>query len=159
MSEETRKAKSAVPKAMFWSIFMNGCLGFIIVNALLDSMGSIDEAINSASPILTILLNVTGSKGAPTVMIAGLFVISFNVNLASIASQLALIIKTLPPYAIAKLNGDQLEELLISTKVQISTDQYRGVMEEDDAAAQARLRAQQQAAQANTRPAQRTLSV
>lgn len=59
-------------------------------------------------------------------------------------AQLALIIKTLPPFAVAKLNGDQLEDLLISTKVQIQTDQYKGIMEEDDAALQARLRAQQQ---------------
>ncbi|RSL48797.1 hypothetical protein CEP54_012718 [Fusarium duplospermum] len=77
-------------------------------------------------------------------------------------AQLALIIKTLPPYAVAKLNGDQLEDLLISTKVQVQTDQYKGVMEEDDAAVQARLRAQQQqaAAQANARPPpQRTPSM
>ncbi|KAG6011024.1 hypothetical protein E4U21_000055 [Claviceps maximensis] len=59
-------------------------------------------------------------------------------------AQLTLIIKTLPPYAVAKLNGDQLDELLISTKIQIRTDQYRGVMEEDDAGVQARIRAQQQ---------------
>ncbi|PNY24860.1 Uncharacterized protein TCAP_05190 [Tolypocladium capitatum] len=79
-------------------------------------------------------------------------------------AQLALIIKTLPPYAVAKLNGDQLDDLLISTKVQVQTDQYRGIMEEDDAGVQARLRAQQQqaqAAQANSRPAgqQRTPSI
>ncbi|KAH8714675.1 amino acid/polyamine transporter I [Ilyonectria robusta] len=86
MSEETRKAKSAVPRAMFWSIFMNGVLGFIMVNVLLASMGSIDDALNSASPILTILLTVTGSEKATTAMITGLFVISFSVNLANIAS-------------------------------------------------------------------------
>ncbi|CAM1503633.1 Fc.00g012240.m01.CDS01 [Cosmosporella sp. VM-42] len=86
MSEETRKAKSAVPRAMFWSIFMNGVLGFIMVNILLASMGSVDDALNSASPILTILLSVTGSKKATTAMITGLFVISFSVNLANIAS-------------------------------------------------------------------------
>ena len=80
-------------------------------------------------------------------------------------AQLALIIKTLPPYAVAKLNGDQLDDLLISTKVQVQTDQYRGIMEEDDAGVQARLRAQQQAqqqaAQANVRPTgqQRTPSI
>lgn len=67
-------------------------------------------------------------------------------------AQLALIVKTLPPYAVAKLNGDQLEDLLISTRVPVATDQYRGVMEEDDTALQARIRAQQQAAQANARP-------
>ncbi|KAK1531492.1 hypothetical protein CPAR01_11141 [Colletotrichum paranaense] len=86
MSEEIRKAKSAVPRAMFWSIFMNGCLGFIMVCVILVSMGSIDDALNSASPILTILLSITGSKGATTAMITSLFVVSFSVNLANIAS-------------------------------------------------------------------------
>ena len=74
-------------------------------------------------------------------------------------AQLSLIVKTLPPYAVAKLNGDQLDDLLISTKVQITTDQYKGVMDEDDAAVQARLRAQQQAAQAQPRLPQRTPSI
>lgn len=75
-------------------------------------------------------------------------------------AQLSLIIKTLPPYAVAKLNGDQLDELLISTKVPVSTDQYRGIMEEDDAGVQARMRAQQQqAAQASARQPQRTPSM
>jgi amino acid transporter len=73
MSEETRKAKSAVPRAMFWSIFMNGVLGFIMVNVLLASMGSVADALDSASPILTILLNTTESTGATTAMITGLF--------------------------------------------------------------------------------------
>ena len=86
MSEETRKAKSAVPRAMFWSIFMNGVLGFIMVNILLAAMGSVDDALDSASPILTIILNATGSKSASTAMMTGLFVISFSVNLANIAS-------------------------------------------------------------------------
>ncbi|PTD08747.1 hypothetical protein FCULG_00010734 [Fusarium culmorum] len=75
-------------------------------------------------------------------------------------AQLALIIKALPPFAVAKLNGDQLEDLLISTKVQVQTDGYKGVMEEDEAGVQARLRAQQQAAQVNARPPpQRTPSI
>ncbi|KAM0452104.1 hypothetical protein ACHAPV_009621 [Trichoderma viride] len=78
-------------------------------------------------------------------------------------AQLALIIKTLPPYAVAKLNGDQLDDLLISTKIMVRTDQYSGTMDEDEASAQARLKAQQQAAaqaaQANARQAQRTPSV
>ncbi|XP_044722156.1 uncharacterized protein HRG_05071 [Hirsutella rhossiliensis] len=73
-------------------------------------------------------------------------------------AQLALIIKTLPPYAVAKLNGDQLDDLLISTRVQVQTDQYRGVMEEDDVGLQARLRAQQQAQQAQ-QAHQRTPSI
>ncbi|KAI5456626.1 amino acid/polyamine transporter I [Mariannaea sp. PMI_226] len=86
MSEETRKAKSAVPRAMFWSIFLNGCLGFVMVNVILSAMGSVDDALASSSPILAILLEVTGSTKATTAMMTGLFVISFSVNLANIAS-------------------------------------------------------------------------
>ncbi|ATY66779.1 hypothetical protein A9K55_000998 [Cordyceps militaris] len=82
-------------------------------------------------------------------------------------SQLALIIKTLPPFAVAKLNGDQLDDLLISTKVQVRTDDYHGTMEEDEAGVQARLRAQQhqqqqqqqqQVVQSARQPPQRTPS-
>lgn len=67
-------------------------------------------------------------------------------------AQLALIIKTLPPYAVAKLNGDQLDDLLISTKVQIQSDNYKGTMEEDEAGVQARLRLQQQQQQQQQYP-------
>ncbi|KAK2064095.1 hypothetical protein LY76DRAFT_502358 [Colletotrichum caudatum] len=72
----------------------------------------------------------------------------------ALKAQLSLIINALPPYAVAKLNGDQLEQLLISTKLEVRTDQYKGVME-DDAASQARMRQQQSVATAapTTRPA------
>ena len=73
-------------------------------------------------------------------------------------AQLTLIIKTLPPYAVAKLNGDQLDELLVSTKVQVSTDQYKGTMEEDASAVQARKMAQQQVTPAAPRAPLRTAS-
>lgn len=66
-------------------------------------------------------------------------------------AQLALIIKTLPPYAVAKLNGDQLDDLLISSRIEVYTDDYNGVMEEDEAGVQARIRAQQAAVQASPR--------
>ena len=45
--------------------------------------------------------------------------------------QLSLMISQLPPYAVAKLNGDQLEDLNISRKIVTETKDYRGVMEED----------------------------
>lgn len=86
MSEETRKAKSAVPRAMFWSIFMNGVLGFIMVNVLISAMGSVEDMLSQPSQIQAILLNATGSNKGTTAMIAGLFIISFSVNLANIAS-------------------------------------------------------------------------
>ena len=46
-------------------------------------------------------------------------------------SQLTLMISQLPPYAVAKLNGDQLDELNISRTIIIETEQHRGVLEED----------------------------
>lgn len=86
MSEEVRKAKSAVPRAMFWSIFMNGVLGYIMVMVILVAMGTVEDALASATPIIPILQHVTGSNAATTAMVTGLFVISFAINLANIAS-------------------------------------------------------------------------
>ncbi|KAF7575312.1 DUF1421 multi-domain protein [Pyrenophora tritici-repentis] len=41
------------------------------------------------------------------------------------------IIGRLPPYAVAKLNGDQMEELNISRTILFDTKEYKGVLEED----------------------------
>lgn len=45
---------------------------------------------------------------------------------------LAAIISNLPPYAVAKLNGDQLAELNVSQKILVEMPIYNGTMEEDD---------------------------
>lgn len=46
-------------------------------------------------------------------------------------NQLSLLISSLPPYAVAKLNGDQLAELNLDKTILIGTKDYRGVLEED----------------------------
>ncbi|KAF2000339.1 hypothetical protein P154DRAFT_620173 [Amniculicola lignicola CBS 123094] len=46
-------------------------------------------------------------------------------------SQLTLLISQLPPYAVAKLNGDQLDDLNISRTIIIETKESKGVLEED----------------------------
>ncbi|KAL1835837.1 hypothetical protein VTJ49DRAFT_6018 [Mycothermus thermophilus] len=66
----------------------------------------------------------------------------------ALKAQLALIIQNLPPYAVARLNSDRLADLAVSTKIEIRSDEYRGVMEEDEPARLARVSAQ--AAVANT---------
>lgn len=48
-------------------------------------------------------------------------------------SQLALMVATLPPYALAKLDGDKLGVLNVKTMVRIQDKQYKGTMEEDEA--------------------------
>ncbi|KAJ8063769.1 hypothetical protein OCU04_007630 [Sclerotinia nivalis] len=65
-------------------------------------------------------------------------------------SQLALMVAMLPPYAVAKLNSDQLAELSISTKIEVPLTDQKGVMEEDEMAARAKVAAM--SAASNTRP-------
>lgn len=76
----------------------------------------------------------------------------------ALKAQLSLIIKTLPPYAVARLNSDRLEELNVSTKIEIRTDEHNGVMEDDEPSRLARQNAQA-AVSTNQRPAHRTPSV
>lgn len=53
-------------------------------------------------------------------------------------AQLTLIVSTLPPYLVAKLDGDKLGALNISTKLQIESKNQKGTTESDDSAAGAR---------------------
>ncbi|RYP59702.1 hypothetical protein DL769_008430 [Monosporascus sp. CRB-8-3] len=91
MSEETSKAKSAVPPAIFWSIFANGVLTLVMVAMILSAMASIEDAANPASLITTILLHITGSRAAATALMSGLLFIPFSRNLTNIASGSRLI--------------------------------------------------------------------
>ncbi|RAL15420.1 uncharacterized protein BO97DRAFT_211570 [Aspergillus homomorphus CBS 101889] len=50
----------------------------------------------------------------------------------TLKSSLATLVSTLPPYAVAKLNGDQLADLNISQKILIEGVDYQGTMEKDD---------------------------
>ncbi|KAF2838116.1 amino acid transporter [Patellaria atrata CBS 101060] len=86
MSEETRKAKQAVPRATFWTIAVNGLLAYSMTIIILMTMGTIEDALTANFPMVPILLGVTGSKKATTALVTGLWLISFCVNLASIAS-------------------------------------------------------------------------
>ncbi|KAJ5287607.1 hypothetical protein N7478_003293 [Penicillium angulare] len=47
-------------------------------------------------------------------------------------SKLVAIISNLPPYVVAKVNGDQLAELNISQKIIIDNPDWQGTMEKDD---------------------------
>ena len=50
----------------------------------------------------------------------------------TLKSSLSVMISNLPPYAVAKLDGEQLAELNISQKVLVENPDYRGTMEKDD---------------------------
>ncbi|KAB8532539.1 hypothetical protein FH972_025484 [Carpinus fangiana] len=63
----------------------------------------------------------------------------------TLKQQLALMISMLPPYAVCKLNGNQMEELYISRHLPFEDSDYRGVMDEDQASRLARQAALQAA--------------
>ena len=70
-------------------------------------------------------------------------------------SQLAILIASLPPFAVAKLDGDKLQDLNISTNILLDTIDYRGTAQPDEYTL-SRYRAAQPAAPAPapTRPPQ-----
>ncbi|KIX07174.1 uncharacterized protein Z518_01827 [Rhinocladiella mackenziei CBS 650.93] len=67
-------------------------------------------------------------------------------------AQLSVLVSTLPPFAVAKLNGDQLEKLNISTKILVEAPDYPGTGQVDDYTLQ-RQRMAQQATSAASRTA------
>ncbi|KAK2789667.1 hypothetical protein FQN52_006006 [Onygenales sp. PD_12] len=50
----------------------------------------------------------------------------------TLKTSLSAMVATLPPYAVSKLDGDQLAELNISKKILLESADYPGTMEEDD---------------------------
>lgn len=59
----------------------------------------------------------------------------------SLQRELAYLILKLPPYAVAKLDGDQLSDLGVSRLIRIQAPDIKGTMEEDHVARQARISA------------------
>jgi len=66
-------------------------------------------------------------------------------------SQLSILVSTLPPFAVAKLNGDQLDELNISTKILVDVPDRPGTGQVDDYTWR-KQRMAQQATTAASRP-------
>lgn len=82
----TRRARSAVHRAMVWSIAINGSLAIIMAGIVLIYMGNVDVALRSPNPFATIMLNITGSRAATTAIICGFFLLGFNSSLTTISS-------------------------------------------------------------------------
>jgi len=82
-------------------------------------------AITSRTPIgqNSSLTELIGSPDTPSVA-------EFEVY-KTLRAQLAVLITQLPPQAVARLDGDRLKELNVSTKILIETSIDSGVMEED----------------------------
>lgn len=101
------------------------------ISELLETLASHQRIRNSSlatnprTPVIqnSSLASLAGSPSTPS---------SEEVDVYQmLKSQLTLMISQLPPYAVAKLNGDQLEELNISRTIIIETKEEKGVLEED----------------------------
>jgi choline transport protein len=87
MAEETRLAKKAVPRAVFWGITLNGAMGFAMVICVLSVMGPMDEELAFAPyQMSVVLMRVTQSADAATAMICGILVIFICSGLGGVAS-------------------------------------------------------------------------
>ena len=54
-------------------------------------------------------------------------------------SQLSIMVSSLPPYALAKLDGQKLGKLGFNTKIQVETRNYQGSLEEDEISTKGRV--------------------
>ncbi|PSN62450.1 hypothetical protein BS50DRAFT_624315 [Corynespora cassiicola Philippines] len=101
------------------------------ISELLETLASHQRIRNSSlatnprTPVIqnSSLASLAGSPATPSTEEIDIY--------QMLKSQLTLLISQLPPYAVAKLNGDQLEELNISRTILIENRDYSGVLEED----------------------------
>ncbi|KAI9759836.1 MAG: hypothetical protein M4579_002043 [Chaenotheca gracillima] len=96
-------------------------------------------------PQVPTMQSMTGSPSKPSAAETDVY------NL--LKSQLSLMVATLPPYAVAKLDGNQLSALNISTRLELDGENFRGVMDEDEATAKAKAAASLMASASGVRTA------
>ena len=92
MSEEIQDASVVVPRAIMFTIFINGSLAFGMLIATLFSLNDVEGALNTPTdyPYMEILLKSTGSVAGATILASILVVMQFfaNVGLLAAASRM-----------------------------------------------------------------------
>jgi hypothetical protein len=115
----------------------------------------VDETLQEVSDLLQTLSSyqrirnlskMSGGPATPTPAESDVYEI--------LRSNLAVLVNSLPPFAVAKLNGDQLEELNVSNNILVETKDHVGTMELDEYSLQ-----RQRASMAATNPASARPSV
>lgn len=78
MAEEVQNAPVVIPRAILFSVCINGALGFGMVIATLFCMRDIDEALNTPTgyPFIEIFRQASGSRAGAVGMTSVLLVIS-----------------------------------------------------------------------------------
>lgn len=106
-----------------------------IRNASLHSSSSVSRTPISPSPTLASRIGKPDSPAADEIL-----------TYQALRRELAYLVLQLPPYAVAKLHGDQLAELGVSKLIPFRNKDGKGTMEEDQVARQAKQTAMATAA-------------
>lgn len=85
MSEEVRRARHAVPRAMVYTILINGSMALVMALVIMCQMGDITPYLDSGYPIIPIFMTIAGTKAA-NALVSGLIIITYCVVAASLAS-------------------------------------------------------------------------
>ncbi|EXJ88926.1 hypothetical protein A1O3_01990 [Capronia epimyces CBS 606.96] len=112
------------------------------VDDLLQQVSDLIQTLSSYQRNRSLEPIVSGSVPKPTEPEIDIF--------EMLRMQLSILVSSLPPFAVAKLNGDQLEALNISTRVLVEPPDYPGTGQVDDYTFQ-RQKISQQATSAVTR--------
>lgn len=86
MGEETKNARRAVPQAMFWSIVVNGVLGFLMIITYIICMPPVEDLVASSNPFIYLLKTALGSDTVTTVLVTGITTIGVGCCLSSFSS-------------------------------------------------------------------------
>lgn len=94
------------------------------IDDVLEEVSELIETLSSYQKNRSLASNVSGGLTKPS---GG----EFDV-FEMLRNQLSILVSSLPPFAVAKLNGDQLEELNISTRILVEAPDYPGTGQVDD---------------------------
>jgi choline transport protein len=88
MSEEIQNAAVIVPRAMIFTILLNGTLGFGILLAILFCVGDVDAILSSPTgfPFMAIFENAVGSSRGAQTMASVLVVLHLCATVSLLAS-------------------------------------------------------------------------
>lgn len=102
------------------------------LNALLRDVSELLETLSSYQKVRNLDISAQGQDTSSEQSDPNTPSVPERTVYETLKSSLAALVANLPPYAVAKLDGDQLAELNISQKVLIENQDYHGTMQKDD---------------------------
>lgn len=78
MSEEIKDASSVLPRAMMWTVVINGSLGFVMLVTFCFCVGNVDEALKDhlVMPFIQVFLGATKSLAGTNVLTTILIILT-----------------------------------------------------------------------------------